>query len=121
MPFKKEGKKFGNKKPFSRDSRSSFSRDSRPPFADRSPARSFERKGGRSNGMEMFDAVCESCGKDCQLPFRPTGGKPVYCRNCFNNNQEGSKTSAPRRAESSDDLREINRKLDKIMRALKID
>jgi CxxC-x17-CxxC domain-containing protein len=32
---------------------------------------------------EMFDAVCSSCGKDTQVPFRPTSGKPVYCSDCF--------------------------------------
>jgi CxxC-x17-CxxC domain-containing protein len=31
----------------------------------------------------MFPAVCSSCGKDTQVPFRPTSGKPVYCRDCF--------------------------------------
>ena len=32
---------------------------------------------------EMFTAVCSSCGKEAQVPFRPTSGKPVYCSDCF--------------------------------------
>jgi CxxC-x17-CxxC domain-containing protein len=32
---------------------------------------------------EMHDAVCSSCGKVAQVPFRPTSGKPVYCDDCF--------------------------------------
>ena len=32
---------------------------------------------------EMFSATCSSCGKDAQVPFRPTSGKPVYCSDCF--------------------------------------
>jgi len=32
---------------------------------------------------EMFTATCSSCGKDAQVPFRPTSGKPVYCSDCF--------------------------------------
>ena len=32
---------------------------------------------------EMFDAVCARCGKDTQVPFRPTGARPVYCSDCF--------------------------------------
>jgi CxxC-x17-CxxC domain-containing protein len=43
-------------------------------------------RGGFSRGREdrqMFDAVCDKCGKDCQVPFQPTGEKPVYCSNCF--------------------------------------
>jgi CxxC-x17-CxxC domain-containing protein len=40
--------------------------------------------GGASRGpREMFTAVCSSCGKDAQVPFRPTSGKPVYCSDCF--------------------------------------
>ena len=51
-----------------------FGGGSRPPF----------RGGGRGDRpTEMHDAVCNSCGKDCQVPFRPTGDKPVFCRDCF--------------------------------------
>ena len=32
---------------------------------------------------EMHDAVCARCGKDTQVPFRPTGARPVYCSDCF--------------------------------------
>ena len=40
--------------------------------------------GGGSRGpREMFTATCSSCGKDAQVPFRPTSGKPVYCSDCF--------------------------------------
>ena len=28
-------------------------------------------------------AVCSQCGKETTVPFRPTQGKPVFCRNCF--------------------------------------
>jgi CxxC-x17-CxxC domain-containing protein len=34
---------------------------------------------------EMFDAVCAECGKTAQVPFRPSGMKPVYCSDCFQN------------------------------------
>jgi CxxC-x17-CxxC domain-containing protein len=32
---------------------------------------------------EMHKAVCSECGKECEVPFKPTEGKPVYCRDCF--------------------------------------
>ncbi|MGH2511303.1 MAG: zinc-ribbon domain containing protein, partial [Candidatus Limnocylindrales bacterium] len=36
--------------------------------------------GARDRGpREMFSATCSNCGKDAQVPFRPTSGKPVYC------------------------------------------
>ncbi len=31
----------------------------------------------------MHEATCSDCGKTCQVPFRPTGDKPVFCRDCF--------------------------------------
>ena len=40
--------------------------------------------GGYSRGpREMFTATCSNCGKEAQVPFRPTSGKPVYCSDCF--------------------------------------
>ena len=39
----------------------------------------YESRGPR----EMFTATCSSCGRDAQVPFRPTSGKPVYCADCF--------------------------------------
>jgi CxxC-x17-CxxC domain-containing protein len=38
---------------------------------------------GARGPREMFTATCSSCGKDAQVPFRPTSGKPVYCSDCF--------------------------------------
>jgi CxxC-x17-CxxC domain-containing protein len=28
-------------------------------------------------------ATCSQCGKETTVPFRPTQGRPVYCRECF--------------------------------------
>jgi len=45
--------------------------------------------GGYSSGgyerapREMFSATCSNCGREAQVPFRPTSGKPVYCSDCF--------------------------------------
>ena len=40
--------------------------------------------GGYSRGpREMFTATCSSCGREAQVPFQPTSGKPVYCTDCF--------------------------------------
>jgi CxxC-x17-CxxC domain-containing protein len=27
--------------------------------------------------------VCSACGKETTVPFRPTQGRPVFCRECF--------------------------------------
>jgi CxxC-x17-CxxC domain-containing protein len=40
--------------------------------------------GGAGGGMrQMHDTTCSQCGKPCQVPFVPTGEKPVYCSDCF--------------------------------------
>lgn len=40
--------------------------------------------GQRDSGRpEMHKAICAKCGAECEVPFRPTAGKPVYCNNCF--------------------------------------
>ncbi|HLD42565.1 MAG TPA: CxxC-x17-CxxC domain-containing protein [Candidatus Nanoarchaeia archaeon] len=31
----------------------------------------------------MHKATCSECGNECEVPFKPTQGKPVYCRTCF--------------------------------------
>lgn len=37
----------------------------------------------------MHKATCSECGKMCEVPFRPTGEKPVFCSNCFGDKKEG--------------------------------
>ncbi|MFQ6020489.1 MAG: CxxC-x17-CxxC domain-containing protein [Candidatus Aenigmatarchaeota archaeon] len=32
---------------------------------------------------KMHKAVCSECGKECEVPFKPTEGKPVFCKECF--------------------------------------
>lgn len=32
---------------------------------------------------QMHQAVCDKCGQTCEVPFKPTSGKPVLCSNCF--------------------------------------
>lgn len=42
--------------------------------------------GGRSfnNGpRQLFPATCASCGQQTEVPFKPSGARPVYCRDCF--------------------------------------
>ena len=32
---------------------------------------------------QMYPAVCASCGAETEVPFQPSGEKPVYCRDCY--------------------------------------
>lgn len=31
----------------------------------------------------MYAVVCFDCGKDTEIPFKPSGDRPVYCKECF--------------------------------------
>jgi len=44
------------------------------------------KKGGDRGGFDrpaMFTATCAKCNKSCEVPFKPNGKKPIYCRDCF--------------------------------------
>lgn len=49
--------------------------------------RDFKQGGGgfrRDFGpREMHKATCAECGQECEVPFKPIEGKPVYCRECY--------------------------------------
>jgi CxxC-x17-CxxC domain-containing protein len=45
------------------------------------------RRGG--GAREMFDALCAQCGADTKVPFKPTPGRPVYCRDCYSSRRVG--------------------------------
>ncbi len=41
--------------------------------------------GSRMGGgqREMHTVTCAQCGKETQVPFKPSGDRPVYCQDCF--------------------------------------
>ncbi len=39
--------------------------------------------GGSRPPRESYDATCAECGAPTTVPFKPTQGRPVYCRDCF--------------------------------------
>lgn len=58
---------------------------------NRDKKRGFSGGGGRNGGRpDMHKAVCTECGKDCEVPFRPTGAKPVFCSDCFSKQGGGN-------------------------------
>jgi CxxC-x17-CxxC domain-containing protein len=56
---------------------------------------------GDRRDMEMFQAICASCSKSCEVPFRPNGKKPVYCKDCFD---RGGSEARPQRFEQKRDF-----------------
>jgi CxxC-x17-CxxC domain-containing protein len=74
----------------------------------------------RFQDKRMFEATCDKCGKRFELPFRPTGEKPVYCKDCFDRGgNTGSKNSVngnPSQYKEQFDM--LNAKLDRIIKVL---
>ena len=104
----------------------------RPSF----PKKSWGGSGGRDRGpVTMYQAVCDQCGKPCEVPFRPTHGKPVYCDICFRSKREaensrgGGRLSIPVKTNmesnvskgNNDELKQLeilNEKMDKLIKAV---
>jgi CxxC-x17-CxxC domain-containing protein len=45
-----------------------------------------ERSRGRSSfgaPREMHKVTCAECGKETEVPFKPDGSRPVYCKDCY--------------------------------------
>lgn len=85
---------------------------------------------GYQNDKEVFKAVCADCGNNCDLPFKPTGTKPVKCRDCFKKSDQGGRNDRGGRGGFGDrpkpkptidytkQLESISAKMDKIIRLL---
>ncbi|MDD5704262.1 MAG: zinc-ribbon domain containing protein [Dehalococcoidales bacterium] len=41
------------------------------------------RSGDGSRPRQMHTVTCAECGAETQVPFEPTEGRPVYCRECY--------------------------------------
>jgi CxxC-x17-CxxC domain-containing protein len=68
-------------------------------FRKNRPQRSF---GGRGRGggfggrgfdrrpREMHKTTCAACKKECEVPFKPTEGRDVFCQDCFEKQKDGN-------------------------------
>ncbi len=50
-------------------------------------------RGGSTGERQMYPAVCAQCGKETEVPFKPTGDRPVYCSDCYQQQRGGSSSS----------------------------
>ncbi|MBI2860260.1 MAG: zinc-ribbon domain containing protein [Chloroflexi bacterium] len=42
-----------------------------------------ERDGDYRGAKQAHNVVCAACGAETTVPFEPTEGRPVYCRDCY--------------------------------------
>jgi CxxC-x17-CxxC domain-containing protein len=43
----------------------------------------YQGGGGDGRPRESHKATCGECKKECEVPFKPSGDRPVYCKACF--------------------------------------
>jgi len=107
-------------------------RGNRGGFGGRGRSFGGDRAGGGRGGfgrrpLEMHEATCSKCGKRCQVPFRPSGGKPVFCSDCFEKNNPNNSFGPRNNGSSSlssgmpqEQFNQINEKLDRILKLLEM-
>lgn len=71
----------------------------------------------------MHKATCSDCGKECEVPFRPTGERPVFCNDCFRNHRDaGPSRPVSNNTDQYNQYKEqfeiLNTKLDRIIKIL---
>jgi CxxC-x17-CxxC domain-containing protein len=53
------------------------------------------KRGGGSSVRAETRTHCSVCGQETTVPFRPTQGRPVLCRSCFEQNRRTPSTTQP--------------------------
>ncbi|MBU1091379.1 hypothetical protein KKA27_00730 [Patescibacteria group bacterium] len=78
-------------------------------------------RGGRRPSFgdrQRYDVVCAKCGKGCQVPFRPTASKPVFCDDCFKQGRSGSVGGSKDSGEIMEQINLLNSKIDGLIKIL---
>ncbi|MBN1786999.1 MAG: hypothetical protein JW806_01240 [Sedimentisphaerales bacterium] len=47
--------------------------------------KNFNGSGNKRNfgQREMHKTTCSECQQECEVPFKPVEGRPVFCRDCY--------------------------------------
>jgi len=103
-------------------------------FNRRDQGRSGFNRGGRGGDRPaMHQAVCDACHKNCEVPFKPTGDKPIFCSDCFSkrgggdrkphfeNRNRGSIQTNDNSKEILKGIKTLNYKFDELLKALSSD
>jgi len=77
-----------------------ISQSSKRPFEksySQKPSRNFNyshrhdrgRQGSGPRERTYTRVICADCSKECEIPFKPSGDRPVYCKECFSKRKGG--------------------------------
>lgn len=95
------------------------------------------RPSSNQRSGQTHKTTCDQCKRGCEVPFKPTGNKPVLCRDCFNEKRfndeprefkgNRSKSDSPKTTPDSrilksikSDVESLTLKVDSLTRNLKI-
>ena len=53
------------------------------PVEDKAASGDAAPAGVDQQGRQLYNVKCSNCGRDTQVPFKPSGDRPVYCRDCY--------------------------------------
>jgi len=71
------------------------------------------------DSKQMFKAICDNCGRSCEVPFKPSNNKPVYCSDCFEKQgNTGRNRQGTDNHKFEEQLEAINAKLDRLLNIL---
>lgn len=58
------------------------------------PSNNSQPKQPRYKSRTFYEAICADCHKVCEVPFRPSEDRAVYCKECFAKRRAGGGGSA---------------------------
>ncbi|MFC1620706.1 CxxC-x17-CxxC domain-containing protein [Candidatus Omnitrophota bacterium] len=74
-----------------------ISQSSKRPFEksySQNPPRHFDRSHRHDRERTYTKVICADCNKECEIPFKPSGDRPVYCKECFSKRKTGNPFNA---------------------------
>ena len=80
-----------SKRPFEK----SYSQKPSRPF-NHSYRHDREKQGNGPRERTYTRVICADCNKECEIPFKPSGDRPVYCKECFSKRKKGNLFKANR-------------------------
>ena len=80
------------------------------PSAPKDSFRSFDNSKRRDNNRDndfhkeksFTRVICSKCSKECEIPFKPTDNRPVFCKECFSKNDRKDSFGAKRENRSKE-------------------
>lgn len=98
------------------------SRDRKDSRKNRSYFNKGNKRGSRQDSRrddrpkEMFKTICDECGEKCEVPFKPSAGKPVLCSKCFE--KKKIKDTAKKDKDYTMEFDTLNAKLDLVLKEI---